>query len=194
MTGLLAVLAIVKILIMIGFLLTMAAVATWADRRQSSMVQDRVGPNRAVVYLPSIVVQLLLVAPPAALATLAGFAAYRGVNPVAAPESALMGLQGAVFVGWLSALVLCFVVRREGAQNGLDALVGGWTPRQIFLTGLVLHVLAFVAIASIPNAAMPIAARVMNGLLAVVFAVVAIVSGAKVPQGKVGVRLAGCST
>lgn len=191
MTGLLAVLAIVKILIMIGFLLTMAAVATWADRRQSSMVQDRVGPNRAVVYLPSILVQLLLIAPPAALATLAGFAAYRGVSPAAAPESALMGLQGAVFVGWFSALVLCFVVRRKGAENGLDRLIAGWTPRGIFLTGLVLHVLAFAAIAAVPSPVMPIAARAMNGLLAAVFAVVAIVSGAKVPQGKVGVRLAG---
>lgn len=191
MTGLLAVLAIVKILIMIGFLLSMAALATWADRRQSSMVQDRVGPNRAVVYLPSMVVRALLVAPPALLATLAGFAAYRGVSPIAAGESALMGLQGAIFVGWFSALVLCFVVRRTGAWNGFDKLIASWTPRRIFITGLVMHVLAFVVIAGIPAAAMGIAARVMNGLLAAVFAVVSIYSGAKVPEGKVGVRLAG---
>jgi NADH-quinone oxidoreductase subunit H len=40
---------IVKILIMVGFVLNLAAILTWADRRQSSMIQDRIGPNRAVI-------------------------------------------------------------------------------------------------------------------------------------------------
>src|SRR5947209_16188104 len=40
---------IVKVLIMVGFVLNLAAILTWADRRQSSMIQDRIGPNRAVV-------------------------------------------------------------------------------------------------------------------------------------------------
>lgn len=39
---------IVKIAIMFGFVLNLAAILTWADRRQSAMIQDRVGPNRAV--------------------------------------------------------------------------------------------------------------------------------------------------
>ena len=43
MTGVVVVLSIVKILIMVGFILQMAALATWADRRQGAMVQDRVG-------------------------------------------------------------------------------------------------------------------------------------------------------
>ncbi len=42
---------IVKIAIMMGFVLNLAAILTWADRRQSSMIQDRVGPNRAVINL-----------------------------------------------------------------------------------------------------------------------------------------------
>ena len=41
----------IKILIMVGFVLNLAAVLTWADRRQSSMIQDRVGPNRAVIKI-----------------------------------------------------------------------------------------------------------------------------------------------
>ncbi len=40
---------VVKILIMAGFVLNLAAILTWADRRQSSMIQDRIGPNRAVI-------------------------------------------------------------------------------------------------------------------------------------------------
>ena len=34
---------------MVGFVLNLAAILTWADRRQSSMIQDRIGPNRAVI-------------------------------------------------------------------------------------------------------------------------------------------------
>ena len=191
MTSVIAVLAIVKILIMIGFLLTMAALATVGERRQSAMVQDRVGPNRAVVYLPSIVVQALVITPPALFATIAGFTAWKWVNPITAAESALTGLQLSIFVGWFSAMVLCFLVRRRGARNGLDALFAGWTPRSIFVTGLVLHVLGFVVIASVPAGSLVIAARAMNGLLAAVFAFVGVYAGSKVPEGKVGIRLAG---
>ncbi len=40
---------LVKILIMVGFLLNLAGVLTWLDRRQSAMIQHRIGPNRAAV-------------------------------------------------------------------------------------------------------------------------------------------------
>jgi NADH-quinone oxidoreductase subunit H len=39
--------ALIKIVVIVGGVVTMAALLTWADRRQSSMLQDRVGPNRA---------------------------------------------------------------------------------------------------------------------------------------------------
>jgi len=39
--------SLLKILIIIGFTMTMAALLTIVDRRESSMIQDRVGPNRA---------------------------------------------------------------------------------------------------------------------------------------------------
>jgi len=42
---------IVKILVMVMFVLNLAAILTWADRRQSSMIQDRIGPNRAVIKI-----------------------------------------------------------------------------------------------------------------------------------------------
>lgn len=39
--------SIVKILVVIGFLLNLAAILSWMERRQSAMMQDRMGPNRA---------------------------------------------------------------------------------------------------------------------------------------------------
>jgi NADH-quinone oxidoreductase subunit H len=51
MTAMWIVWSIVKVLIMVMFVLNLAAILTWADRRQSSMIQDRVGPNRAVVKI-----------------------------------------------------------------------------------------------------------------------------------------------
>ena len=51
MTGTQIVWTIIKILIMVMFVLNLAAILTWADRRQSSMIQDRIGPNRAVIKI-----------------------------------------------------------------------------------------------------------------------------------------------
>src|SRR5580704_15316523 len=42
---------LIKIFIMVFFLLNLAGILTWVDRRQSSMIQDRIGPNRAVVKI-----------------------------------------------------------------------------------------------------------------------------------------------
>jgi NADH-quinone oxidoreductase subunit H len=50
---------IVKILIMVGFLFNVGAVLTWVDRRQSAMIQDRIGPNRAVITIFGREVRLL---------------------------------------------------------------------------------------------------------------------------------------
>lgn len=40
---------LVKIAVMVGFLLNVAGVLTWLDRRQGALIQHRIGPNRAVV-------------------------------------------------------------------------------------------------------------------------------------------------
>src|SRR5258708_12409080 len=51
MTGQQVVWTLIKILIMVGFVLNLAGILTWADRRQSAMIHDRIGPNRAVVKI-----------------------------------------------------------------------------------------------------------------------------------------------
>jgi NADH-quinone oxidoreductase subunit H len=51
--GFQAIEAIAKILFMVlGFLMPLASILTWLERRQSSMMQDRLGPNRANIPLP----------------------------------------------------------------------------------------------------------------------------------------------
>jgi len=51
MNGTQLVWALIKILVMIGFVVNTAAILTWLDRRQGAMMQDRVGPNRAVLKI-----------------------------------------------------------------------------------------------------------------------------------------------
>jgi len=51
MTGTQLIWAIIKIAVMIGFVVNTAAILTWLDRRQGAMMQDRVGPNRAVIKI-----------------------------------------------------------------------------------------------------------------------------------------------
>src|ERR1700690_2284187 len=51
MTGTQIVWALIKIAVMIGFVVNTAAILTWLDRRQGAMMQDRVGPNRAVIKI-----------------------------------------------------------------------------------------------------------------------------------------------
>ena len=51
MSGAQVVWALIKILVMIGFVVKTAAILTWLDLRQCAMMQDRVGPNRAVVKI-----------------------------------------------------------------------------------------------------------------------------------------------
>ena len=51
MNGTQLVWALIKILVMIGFVVNGAAILTWLDRRQGAMMQDRVGPNRAVLKI-----------------------------------------------------------------------------------------------------------------------------------------------
>ena len=43
--------AVLKILLMFAFLVNVGGLLTWLDRRQGAMIQDRVGPHRAVLKI-----------------------------------------------------------------------------------------------------------------------------------------------
>ena len=43
---------LIKLFIILGFAITLAAVLTWMERRQSAMMQDRIGPERAYLLPP----------------------------------------------------------------------------------------------------------------------------------------------
>jgi NADH-quinone oxidoreductase subunit H len=58
MTGMQVGWTLIKILVMVGFLFNTGAVLTWLDRRQSAMIQDRIGPNRAVIKIFGIELRL----------------------------------------------------------------------------------------------------------------------------------------
>ena len=118
------VLANVKILVVLLFLLNAAAIATWADRRQSAMVQDRIGPNRAVAFISSGTARVIVLLPPALFACFAGFMSFREVRgPLAVDRMTLM-LELTILVGWLGLVLLTRHVQRHGAINALEASLG----------------------------------------------------------------------
>lgn len=191
------VLTLVKIIVILGFLLTMAAIATWADRRQGAMVQDRIGPNRAVVYLPSNVARVLVLLPPALFGVIAAFSAWPELMGRAAPrgraalESLTLGTQFTILIGWVSVIALCGVVRKSGAINRAEEAFARLDPRSVFYVGLLLHAAGFLVAGAIPAEGAVLAARVANGVLALLLFAVSIYAASRVSDEKVPLRLAG---
>jgi NADH-quinone oxidoreductase subunit H len=184
---------VVKIVIVIAFLMNMAALGAWADRRQSAMVQDRVGPNRAVVYLSPLAVRVILFAPAVLMAGAVSLGFFREAPGL---ELARMttGVEVAILVGWFSLVILCSHVRRHGAENAFDEMVGSTDPRNYFYGGLTLHLLALPIVRLLPGTA-PGSGNIGPGAAGLLAGVVMMSAGAyaaaKVPDRKVGIRLAG---
>jgi NADH-quinone oxidoreductase subunit H len=194
------VLALVKILIVIGFCLNMSALTTWADRRQSAMIQHRVGPNRAVINLPSFVIQGVLAVPGLALGGLAALGIGGAITPAAAMERMALGLQLTIFVVWFHLVVLAWRVHVKGPLNKFEEAVGSTLPRSYFYAGLFAHG-AGIAVTSLlsqrlaagllPAASVYTGARLVGALLGGLMAGVGIYAAMRIPKGTFGLRLAG---
>jgi NADH-quinone oxidoreductase subunit H len=194
------VLAIVKIAIVLGFCLNMSALATWADRRQSAMIQHRVGPNRAEVLLPSFVIQGILVAPGLLLGALAALGIGSASRPDVAIDRFGLGLQLFVFATWFNLVVLAWRVEQKGALNAFEKAVGSAPPRSYFFAGLAGHGVAAViglmlskqqaAGAVDPNTAY-LLAKGMGAILGAAMAGAGVYAALRIPKGTFPLRLAG---
>ncbi|MBN2197466.1 MAG: NADH-quinone oxidoreductase subunit H [Polyangiaceae bacterium] len=115
---------------------------TWADRRQGAMIQDRIGPNRAVLWLPKRLAQALALGP--ALLVAAGMVAValvsRSLAGEARTERAFVFGHLAVLLVWLTGLSVSRVVAARGVRSSFDAFVA-WIgdSRRFFFAGLVAH-------------------------------------------------------
>jgi NADH-quinone oxidoreductase subunit H len=132
------------------FAMNLAVILTWVDRRQGAMIQDRVGPNRAVAWIPTVVAQGLALGP--ALLLAAGVLGYCFKHEVTGPAQEQRGMlfsQLAVLLLWLTGCVIASKVKVRGPRNSFDLWIQTLgEPRFIFFGGVVAHFALFFAAAA----------------------------------------------
>jgi NADH-quinone oxidoreductase subunit H len=142
MSGIEFLLVFGKAFFVVMFAMNLAVILTWADRRYGALLQDRVGPERAVIWLPRAVAQGLALVP--ALATAAVVLRFAWANKedaVAKTGNAMLLSQAAIFVIWFTGLVIAGAVKRRRARSSFDAFIRSvGDPRAFFYGGLIAHV------------------------------------------------------
>lgn len=207
MSGAEVFLSFIKIVIVIAFLMNMAAISVWADRRQSAMLQHRVGPNRAVVNLPWWLARALMIGPAWLVAGLVSVPMWFAVRKADVLPMVSTGVQFGILVGWLSLLLLSNYIRKHGSSGPVDRAISSLDPRAYFYGGLVLHLAALVLVPLIPKSMwtldtkgwgwpLPETFQLATGLsgffVLVVICSSALYAAMKVERGStVGLRLAG---
>ncbi|HMJ12852.1 MAG TPA: complex I subunit 1 family protein, partial [Polyangiaceae bacterium] len=121
----------------------------WADRRQGAMLQDRVGPNRAVVWLPRWLAQGLALIPALLVsAAVLGWVATTDVHGMERTNRAILFSQLAILMTWLTGLVIAARVQRRGAKSSFDVFIRSvGDPRKFFFTGLFAHTFTLLLVA-----------------------------------------------
>jgi NADH-quinone oxidoreductase subunit H len=137
-----------KAFFIVMFAMNVAVILTWVDRRQGAVMQDRVGPNRAVIWLPTWLAQGMALIP--ALAAAGGVILLATSSSSAVPDKttrAILFSHLAILMTWLTGLVIAGRVRQRGPRSSFDLWIQ-WIgdPRRIFFAGLAAHgVVAFAA-------------------------------------------------
>jgi NADH-quinone oxidoreductase subunit H len=134
-----------KAFAVVMFGMNLGVVLTWADRRQGAMIQDRVGPNRAVAWIPTRAAQAALLLP--ALGATAALLGFVFLNDAAGQERsglAMLFSQLAILFMWVTALVIAGRIRSRGPRSSFDHFVVSFgDPRRIVYAGLLAHVVVF---------------------------------------------------
>jgi NADH-quinone oxidoreductase subunit H len=147
MSALTIAIVLAKAAFVVLFVLTVGGVLTWADRRQGAMIQDRVGPNRAVVFIPARAAMLLLIVP--AIAVAGAFLWFVYGHKVQGPERTAQAVgysHLAILLLWATGLGIAATIRRRGPKNAFDAFIAAaGDPRRFFYVGLAAHGLALTA-------------------------------------------------
>jgi NADH-quinone oxidoreductase subunit H len=132
-----------KAFVVVMFAMNVAVLSTWADRRQGAAINDRVGPNRAVAWLPTRVAQALAVLPALGLAAaILGYVATQEFAPETRGAASVMFSQLAILWVWLTGLIIAGKVSGRGAHNSFDVFIASLgDPRRFVYVGFVLHVL-----------------------------------------------------
>src|SRR5690349_478594 len=137
-----------KILVVLLFVINTAALLTWGERRQSAMIQDRIGPNRAVIYLPGMLLKAVVLLGGAGLAAAAaGYAwlASKRSEPVRLDVGFVL-TELAVLLAWMG-----IIIARRAQNNKGGGFLTSSIPdaRVAFFVGLLLHVLVAVLRANV---------------------------------------------
>ncbi|MEI9954399.1 MAG: complex I subunit 1 family protein [Pseudomonadota bacterium] len=190
---------VLKAFVVVMFAMNVAVILTWADRRQGAMIQDRVGPNRAVAWIPTKVAQGLAVGPAIAVVAAVAFVVIK-LEP--APEElaprAMLFSQLGIFFTWLTGVVIAGKVQTRGVTNSFDAwLYSLGDPRRIFYGGLFAHFLALFVGLALNDSAYAEQVRAIGYGAGVGFLILAVLFGAGYAaisingEPRVGLRLAG---
>jgi NADH-quinone oxidoreductase subunit H len=135
-----------KAFFVVMFGMNVAVLLTWADRRQGAVIQDRVGPNRALFLLPKRLVQALAVLPAFGVAgAIIAFYVFVPLEGGYRTGRAMLFSQLAIFMLWLTGLVIAGRVRNRGVRNSFDRWIQSLgDPRTIFWAGLGAHAFTLV--------------------------------------------------
>jgi NADH-quinone oxidoreductase subunit H len=187
-----------KAFFVVMFAMNVAVVLTWADRRYGALLQDRVGPDRAVVWLPRRVAQGLAFLPALGVAGgVALFAKSHLEDTEGKAGSALLLVQGAIFILWFTGLAIAGAVKLRGQRSAFDTFIAQTgDPRNFFYGGLVAHIAAFFAFGLLREGEAAVQFHELAFLAGAAFFVVGVLVGAvyavlQMTDEKIGLRLAG---
>jgi len=195
---------LIKIAVVLGFVLGIGGALTWNDRRMSSMMQDRIGPNRAAFVLPKWLASGMFAAPGLLVgAALALWVFLLSPTPETAAQSQrateriLITLELSVLITWIGLAALTAFLAKRTPSNAIESwLKDVGDPRKIFYAGVVAHLLLIVTRYAISGtdlsaSAKPVLFKAAPLLLAAVIVLSALYTAYLVPKEGFRLRMAG---